>query len=119
VPKSILGWVAEGQGAVRDFAFLTVYDEVDRTANSIKFRLYIAAGLFINVYANVVSGKVGFALIYRNQRIFGRDNQGGAWHLHPVRDPSDHDSSADATRPVSLREFVIAVEGILLDLNLL
>ena len=105
---------------------MDTFDRFDRSGPStsprdeaIKFRLHVDVDLFINVYVNVTSGKIGFALINKNQRIFGRDNQGSTWHLHPVSNPSSHDFGADAVCPVSLHEFVIEVEDMLLHSGLL
>jgi hypothetical protein len=116
---SVADWVVEGQSVARDFAFLIAYEEIDRTAKAVKFCLSIASGLFVSVYVNAASGKVSLALVHNSQRVFGRDNQGGTWHLHPVSNPSHHDFGPAATRPVSLREFMVEVESILLDLGLL
>ena len=76
MPVSVADWVAEGQSVTRDFAFLVAYEEIDRTANSAKYCLSIASGLFASVYVNAASGKVSLALIHNSQRVYGRDNQG-------------------------------------------
>jgi hypothetical protein len=46
---------------------------------------------FIDAYYGKVTGKISFAQIKNEQRIFGADNAGGDWHWHPYADPQRHD----------------------------
>jgi hypothetical protein len=46
---------------------------------------------FIDAYYSAVVGKISFAHIKDNQRVFGADNAGGHWHWHPYEDPQRHD----------------------------
>ena len=48
-------------------------------------------GLFLRFYFNEISGTIAFALIEKNQRIWGidYDNRRG-WHLHPEENPTRH-----------------------------
>ena len=52
---------------------------------------YVQEDLFLRFYFNAVTGTIAFALIEKQQRIWGLDydNRRG-WHLHPVDNPKDH-----------------------------
>ncbi len=88
--------------------------DLDRTDNALRFRLVINDIIFIQVYANSKKEKANFALISLGQRIFGRDSEGGIWHKHPFGSPEDHQFEEDAGQPVTLTEFVMEVEDLLL-----
>jgi len=47
--------------------------------------------LFVHFYFNEVTGTIAFALIEKQQRIWGidYDNRRG-WHLHPADNPASH-----------------------------
>ena len=38
---------------------------------------------------NARNGRIDFALLYRQKRVFGYDNL-KAWHYHPFENPSEH-----------------------------
>lgn len=44
---------------------------------------------FISVFRNFDTGKVAFAWIVAEERVFGADNTGG-WHIHPFNNPQKH-----------------------------
>lgn len=70
-------------------------------------RLELNKGI-IDVYRNFKTGKVAFAWVLNNERVFGADNTGG-WHLHPYENPEKHIES----NKVSFPEFLHEVERIL------
>jgi hypothetical protein len=76
------------------------------TATTINLRVAITTGGFIDVFYNEQTGTTAFALIHRNQRVFGADNTGG-WHLHLFNAPESHDPLSEA---MSFAEFVAAIE---------
>lgn len=88
--------------------------DLDRTDNALRFRLVINDTIFIQVYANTKNEKANFALISLGQRIYGRDSDGGIWHKHPFESPEDHQFEGVAGQPVTLTEFVVEVEDLLL-----
>jgi len=109
----------EIQTIVGAYAFIRAIADLDRTDNALRLRLVIDETMFIQVYANSKKVKLNFALISLGQRIFGRDSEGGAWHKHPFASPESHEFEGDAGNPVTLTEFVMEVEELLLKESLL
>lgn len=64
---------------------------------------YVSEDLFLRFYFNEVTGTIAFALIEKQQRIWGvdYDNRRG-WHLHPTDNPTDHIGIS----PLSVSEIV-------------
>ena len=109
----------EVQVIIESYAFIRGMTDLDRTDNALRFRLSIDQTMFIQVYANSKKTKVNFALLSLGQRIYGRDSESGAWHRHPFEAPESHLIEDDAARPVTLTEFVMEVEELLLRESLL
>lgn len=72
---------------------------------------YVHEDLFLRFYFNEVSGTIAFALVEKQQRIWGidYDNRRG-WHLHPADDPTAHVGIG----PVSVLDIAAHLEEILL-----
>ena len=104
----------EAQLLVKTCAFIRDLVDLDRTDNALRFRLVINDTIFIQVYANTKKEKANFALISLGQRIYGRDSEGGIWHKHPFGSPEDHYFEDEAGQLVTLTEFVMEVEDLLL-----
>lgn len=64
--------------------------EKDRTGNIISLNLFIDNELFIQIYGNSHRDKVNLALIFKNQRLYGFDSEGGKYHFHPTDAPDSH-----------------------------
>ncbi|MBI5049171.1 MAG: hypothetical protein HZB54_09560 [Deltaproteobacteria bacterium] len=64
------------------FPFIKRVVRIDETENTVKYRLIIEEDLFVQVYVNVENDTVGFVLINKGQRIYGRDSICGKWHRH-------------------------------------
>ncbi|MBN1888710.1 MAG: hypothetical protein JW850_12005 [Thermoflexales bacterium] len=111
--------VREIEKAARQYAFVRYVVKVDETHYSIKYRLHIEADLFVQLYFNERSGTVGLALIHQGQRLYGRDCEAGYWHRHPMRDPVLHDSTTEGIQAVSVDEFLMEVQDILVRANLI
>jgi hypothetical protein len=109
----------EVQAIAQSCAFIKAISDLDRTDNALRLRLIIDETLFIQVYANSKKNKYNFALISLGQRILGRDSEGGSWHKHPFESPESHQVEGDAGRPVTLTEFIMEVEDLLLKESLL
>src|SRR4030042_1172628 len=92
-----------------DNRFLKKYgmtlDEFEKK-NIIKIKLSISPTCFIQIYQNIQKGVKSFVVVSGNQRLFGRDCDGGVWHCHPVENPDSHDFSEDGTKEVSLEDFL-------------
>ena len=86
---------------------------LDQTDYAAKLHLIIRADLFVQVYANVQSGTRGYTVVYRGQRIYGRDCDAQGWHRHPALSPESHDVSDDGKRAVEIGEFLFEVADIL------
>lgn len=97
----------------RRFAFIRDVVTLDRTANTVKSRLFVTTDCFVQVYANLRKGLLSYALVLHQTRIYGRDNDGAGWHRHLYADPESHNFSAEGARPVSLAEFLHEVQQIL------
>jgi len=68
----------------RHFAFIRNVVTLDRTASTIKLRLFITSDCFVQVYANLHKDLLNYALVLCQTRIYGRDNDGKGWHRHPT-----------------------------------
>lgn len=71
----------------------------------VKFRVDMTDSSFMDVFYNADTGKVSFAWIVGEQRVFGVDNTRG-WHVHPLCDPVRH----QAHPPMTFEEFLADVE---------
>lgn len=67
----------------------------------LRSRIFLPDALFIDVFYNFETGKIAFALIKDENRIYGADNTGG-WHEHPFDGPEKH----IPCEPMSIREFL-------------
>jgi hypothetical protein len=105
--------IAEIEEVSQRFSFVLQVIRLDETKYSVKYLLMLAEDFFVQVYRNARSGTIGLALIYRGQRLYGRDREGGQWHRHPFENPMEHDFSAEGSREVSLEEFLEEVREIL------
>lgn len=57
---------------------------------SIALRVPIVGNRFVEAFFNEATGTTAYALIQEGRRIFGADNTGGKWHIHPFGDPEGH-----------------------------
>lgn len=60
-----------------------------KTPKSIKANIHLEGNLFIALRFNARNGRMDFALIQNNKRIFGYDNL-KRWHYYPYENPSEH-----------------------------
>ena len=88
------------------FAFVEKAETLLKTPNTIKIKLSITSTCFIQIYQNVQKNIKSFVVISGNQRLFGRDCDGGVWHSHPIENPDGHDFSEDGVKEVSLEDFL-------------
>lgn len=81
-------------------------------------RLEIRANLFVQVFFNEATGCLQLALIESQRRIYGRDNEGGQWHLHPFGSTDTHVPTPEITAfPVQC--FLNEIEQIMIDHDLI
>ncbi len=59
------------------------------SAKSLKVNLHFGERLFLAVRFNARNGRIDFALIRNEKRIYGCDNL-GSWHYHPYENPAQH-----------------------------
>jgi hypothetical protein len=73
---------------------------------------HVRDDLFARFYFNESSGTIAFALIEKQQRIWGidYDNRRG-WHLHPAHDPAHH----VGIDPLSVSDIVLRLQTVLLE----
>jgi hypothetical protein len=101
------------------FPFIKKVETLLKTQNTIKIKLSITSICFIQVYQNIQKGIKNYVLVSGNQRLFGRDCDGGEWHCHPLENPDAHDFSDEGARPVSFEEFMYEVSERLVLLGIL
>ncbi|MBI5649150.1 MAG: hypothetical protein HZC40_01680 [Chloroflexi bacterium] len=99
-------------------AYFSRLDVLEQTATLLKARLYISAGLFVQVYRNERFDTTNFVLIHNEQRIYARDQLDGVWHRHSVTAPDLHDTSTEGRVAINLSEFLDEVETVLTRLDL-
>jgi hypothetical protein len=110
---TVADFIAAVQAEAARLQFVTEILILDQTDYAAKIHLVIRADLFVQLYANVASGTRGYALVYRGQRIYGRDCDSKGWHRHPASDPLHHDSSQESRRAVEPAEFLTEVQDVL------
>ena len=62
------------------FAFIRSVVILDKTASTIKLRLYITVECFVQLYANLRKDLLSYTLVLHQIRLYGRDNDGRGWH---------------------------------------
>jgi len=76
--------------------------------DTLHVRVYLVhSGTFVNVFYNIATNKTSFALVERDQRIYGVDNAKMSWHQHPFADPAQH----VACGPMEFGEFLCQIEA--------
>lgn len=75
-----------------------------------ELRAYVVEDTFIEVYANVLTGKRSFALIAKNMRISGYDNY-KFWHHHPPDNPNNHIPCDELSIDSIILSFKDIIEG--------
>lgn len=76
----------------------------------LEIRAQLEKEIFVEVYANFLTNKRSYALIHKEDRIFGYDNY-KFWHYHPVEDPNMHISCEEPSAPFALQQIRKAVES--------
>lgn len=111
--------VSEIEETSLSFPFLKRLVKTDETEHTVKYRLLIDEELFVQVYVNSENDTIGFVLVNSGQRVYGRDAIDGKWHRHTFEDPLGHDFSAEGSKAVTIRDFLMEVQEILVKENLL
>ncbi len=84
--------------------------ETERRYNYMKIRIQLDLATFIELYANAQNGRGSYALIHRQQRIFGYDGV-TRWHRHPSGGPNEHEPCRKPRLAQALREMKQIVES--------
>jgi hypothetical protein len=106
------------QAESRRRVYFVRIEVLDLTTHLVKLRMYVSTTLFVQLYRNDRFNTTNMALIHNDQRVYARDELGGAWHRHPVAAQNEHDTSPEGRRAVTLEEFLDEVEDILAQFNL-
>lgn len=85
----------------------------NRGPGLIKFRLIITPDLFVQINRNETSNITNFALIYKENRIYGRDGYQNEWHQHTAAAPRHHNRDVEGNRASSLTQFLSEVDMLL------
>lgn len=62
---------------------------VELNPHRFKGRITLASGRNVDIFYGCKKGRIDFALIDENKRIWGIDNL-GEWHLHPLWNEKEH-----------------------------
>lgn len=92
---------------------------LDITSSILKARLVIDADIYIQIYENVRRPKASYTLIVGSNRFYGKDMREGLWHKHPIENPEIHDDSKEASKSITIFEFVQEVKEILIQKELI
>ena len=111
--------MSEAQEANESLWFVQSLEVYERTDSTLSLRLHIRPGLFVQAFIGEVTGSLYFALIERNQRIFGIDRENDHWHLHPFEEPQEHEAFSVGLGPTPLLAFMSKTERVLVEENLL
>lgn len=102
----------------RRFWFIERLSAIKQTDEALKARLEIRTNLFVQVFFNETTGCLQLALIEGQRRIYGRDNEGGQWHLHPLGSTDAHVPTPEITA-FPVRRFLTEIEQIMIDHDLI
>ncbi|MBI4838412.1 MAG: hypothetical protein HY806_04585 [Nitrospirae bacterium] len=101
------------------FVFIEKAETLLKTPHTIKIKLSVTPTCFIQIYKNIQKNVKNYAVVSGNQRLFGRDCDGGMWHMHLMEAPDSHDFSENGAREVSLEDFLYEVSEKLVFLGIL
>ena len=79
---------------------------IDADILSVRVHLTVSSA-FISAFYNVTTDKVAFALVRKDQRLYGVDNAKMGWHRHPFGDPDRHEPCV----PIRFAAFLAEVEA--------
>lgn len=105
--------VKTATNALKTYSYYNRLVILNQGSRYIKFRLYIKKDLFVQVNRNEAAELTNLVLLHDFKRIFARDEYKGNWHRHPISDPDNHNHSEEGSRQVTLNEFLLEVDLIL------
>jgi hypothetical protein len=109
----------EALRAIDRFWFVQALHIVERTDATVTLHFTITSQLFVQVFLSQRSGRLSFALVSTAGRIYGRDREHGEWHRHPFGQLDVHDLTPEGMSVQPLMQFLVEVERILVENNLL
>ncbi|MFC1496369.1 hypothetical protein ACFL52_03035 [Candidatus Margulisiibacteriota bacterium] len=89
----------------KDVSYFESFNVIEETSNTIKIRLTVSNNCFVQIYINTKKRLKNYVLVFNGQRIYGCDNDGKKWHIHPWKNPSKHKNSKE----INLKEFLFEV----------
>ncbi len=82
---------------------------IEENPHRFKGRIKLASGRNVDVFYGSKKGRIDFALIEENQRIWGVDNLGG-WHFHPIGNEREHIKAKYTNVDQIVRELKVIIE---------
>ena len=108
-PVSVREFIEQLKLAIaRDLPHLTL-KIVEKNPHRFKGRIILASGRNVDIFYGSKKGRIGFALIDENQRIWGVDNLGG-WHIHPIGNEKEHIKAKYTSVEQIVRELKAVIE---------
>lgn len=90
--------------------FVEAYTVQTMDDDILNVRVHLQPGSFINVFYNLATDKVAFALIAGGRRLYGKDNAKMGWHVHPFENPEDHHPCSPTDFETFLKEVLAHYE---------
>lgn len=111
--------IETANNALKTYSYYNRLVILNQGSRYIKFRLYIKRELFLQVNRNEAAELTNMVLLNHFKRIFARDKYKGNWHRHPISDPDEHNHSEEGSRQITLNEFLLEVDSILKEKELI
>jgi hypothetical protein len=111
--------IETANNALKTYSYYNRLVILNQGSRYVKFRLYIKRDLLVQVNRNEAAELTNMVLLHNFKRIFARDEYKGNWHRHPISDPDDHNHSGEGSRQVTLKEFLLEVDSILKEKELI
>lgn len=84
---------------------------IELNPHRFKGRIDLSAGRFVNIFYSPNKGRIDFALINNDKRIWGIDNLAG-WHFHPLWNERDHVKTEYTSLEDIVKELKAVIENL-------
>ncbi len=108
-PVSVKKFIDQLKLAMARFTPHLTLKIIEENPHRLKGRIKLASGRNVDVFYGSKKGRIDFALIDGNQRIWGVDNLGG-WHFHPIGNEKEHIKAKYTTVYQIVRELKVIIE---------
>lgn len=106
---SVKEFIAQLKLAIARFIPHLTLKIIEENPHRFKGRIKLASGRNVDVFYGSKKTRIDFALIDRNQRIWGVDNLGG-WHFHSIGNEKEHIKAKFTTVDQIVRELKVIIE---------